>query len=93
MMGIPDFLPGADLVCKGIADLNCGIVTEESALVSIGAHRIRRAGIEVPAGIPDPEGRLYAMISRTHGNGAHSYYNSLIRRLVSFEQALECAKK
>ncbi|MCE9581587.1 MAG: hypothetical protein K8T20_03620 [Planctomycetes bacterium] len=89
MRAIPSGLPGEDLVTKGIEDLRCGLETLEAMLVSVGASRIRAAGVDVPKGIMDPEDRLYALIAQSHGDGAHSYYNSLIRRLVSFESALE----
>lgn len=85
-------LPGEDLVRKGVEDLRAGRETIESLLVSIGAHRIRHAGIDVPPGIPDPEHRLYHLLAAHFGDDAHSRYNALIRRLVSFERALECAK-
>jgi hypothetical protein len=43
-----------------------------------------------PGGDPvsDPEHRLYLTLSKTAGRAAHSQYNALIRRLVSFERAL-----
>ena len=36
---------------------------------------------------PYPEDRLYEKLAAQHGNAAHSRYNALIRRLVSFEHA------
>ena len=88
---IPQGLPGADLVKQGLKDLACGEETVPSLLVSIGAYRMRLAGLDIPEGIEDSEHRLYRMLGREHGNDAHSQYNALIRRLVSFERALECA--
>lgn len=42
---------------------------------------------------PDfPEDRLYARLAEEYGNGAHSKYNALIRRLVSFERAASCVQ-
>jgi hypothetical protein len=38
-----------------------------------------------------PEHRLYDFLARDEPDAAHSRYNALIRRLVSFERALECA--
>ena len=93
MREIPDDLPGADLIQKGIRDLREGRLTLESLLVSIGAHRIRDAGVDVPRGLSTPEERLYALVAEAEGDDAHSQYNSLIRRLVSFEQALECVSQ
>lgn len=88
---IPEGLPGAEIVSKGLADLARGEETVESLLVSIGAHRIGSCGIDVPSPIPDPEDRLYLLLARQFGDAAHSRYNAWIRRLVSFERAFECA--
>ncbi len=85
-------LPGAELVEKGIADLADGIESVEALLVSIGAPRLRRLGYAIPAPIDDPEQRLYALLARDGAAGAHSQYNALIRRLVSFERAAECVR-
>ena len=85
-------LPGADLVEKGIDDLSRGIESVESLLVSIGAPRLRsRAGLVVTGDIANPESRLYELLAETDSDSAHSRYNALIRRLVSFERAAECA--
>lgn len=87
-------LPGADLVEKGIADLDRGEVTIEAWLVSIGAVRIRDAsGIRVRGALAEPEAGLYAALARENEDAAHSRYNALVRRLVSFERALECASR
>jgi len=84
-------LPGADLVERGIADLEQGIESIESLLVSIGAPRLGALGLSVRSPIASPEHRLYALLVSEDGDGAHSRYNALIRRLVSFERAAECA--
>jgi hypothetical protein len=84
-------LPGAELVEKGIADLGNGIESLEALLVSIGAPRLRRIGLDVPPSLPSPEHRLYEMLARSESDSAHSRYNALLRRLVSFERAAECA--
>ena len=46
-----------------------------------------------PFGGDYPEHRLYDLLAATHGDGAHSQYNALIRRLVSFERAAECVSR
>jgi hypothetical protein len=84
-------LPGASLVQKGVADLNVGTESVEALLVSIGAPRLRSLGIELSAPIAEPEHKLYLLLAREKGNAAHSAYNALIRRLVSFERAAACA--
>ncbi len=85
-------LPGGDLIAAGLDDLRRGQATIASLLVSIGAPRLRRLGHAVPTVFPDPEQRLYAALAREHPAAAHSRYNALIRRLVSFERAAECAR-
>lgn len=84
-------LPGAELVEAGIADLERGVESVESLLVSIGARRLGRLGFDVPAPIRSPEHRLYARLCADGADSAHSRYNALVRRLVSFERAAECA--
>ena len=84
-------LPGGDLVAAGLQDLARGEETRESLLVSIGAPRLQRLGIDVPRPLDSPEHRLYTMLESSDASSAHSRYNALIRRLVSFEHALECA--
>jgi hypothetical protein len=81
-------LPGADLVEAGVADLAAGLETVPALLVAIGEPRLRQLGVHVPPGPDDPEHRLYALLARADSDAAHSRYNALIRRLVSFERAL-----
>ena len=85
-------LPGADLIEAGLADLSRGVETVESLLVSIAAPRLRALGYTVPAPVPDPELRLYHRLASLHGAAAHSRYNALVRRLVSFQRAAACAR-
>lgn len=88
-----DRFPGGDLVAKGLADLATAPEREtmEALLVSVGAYRLRQAGLDVPETAPEPERRLYELLASGDPDTAHSRYNALIRRLVSFERALECA--
>ncbi len=83
-------LPGADLIQRGVADLRARKETAEALLVSIGATRLRSVGVEVPSPIESPEHKLYRLLARERGNAAHSAYNALIRRLVSFERSAQC---
>jgi hypothetical protein len=76
-------LPGEELVTHGRR-------TIEALLVSIGTHRLRALGLPVADPIPDPERSLYDLLSEESGDGAHSRYNALVRRLVSYERAAEC---
>ncbi len=83
-------LPGADLVERGLADLARGVESIVALLVSIGAPRLRGLGVEVAEAIPNPERKLYDRLATEDADSAHSRYNALIRRLVSFERAAEC---
>ena len=89
---IPPDLPGADLVEAGIDDLRRGEFTVEALLVAVGAPRLRNIGLDIPdapAWPESPELALYAAIGEREAGNAHSRYNALIRRLVSFERAME----
>lgn len=83
-------LPGAELVQRGLDDLARGVESPEALLVSIGAPRLRSFGFAVERAIPDPEHRLYRRLALDDADSAHTRYNALIRRLVSFERAAEC---
>ena len=83
-------LPGEDLIEIGIADLGRGVDSVEALLVSIGAPRLRRIGFDIPRTIASPETALYERLAESDQDSAHSRYNALIRRLVSFERAAEC---
>jgi hypothetical protein len=91
-MEVSDALPGSDLISQGLRDLASGTESIESLLVLVGAPRLRRLGFDVPDDDnPDfPEDRLYAKLAEEDSDSAHSRYNALIRKLVSFERASEC---
>jgi hypothetical protein len=85
-------LPGGDLVEVGFNDLTRGVETPEALLVASFASRLRRLGLPVPPHtIAEPEHRLYRLLAAREPDAAHSRYNALIRRMVSFARALECA--
>lgn len=91
---VSDALPGGDLIEAGLADLRAGRETIAALLVAIGSPRLRRLGLELPEKLPDnPEHRLYELLASEGSDSAHSRYNALIRRLVSFERAAECVTK
>lgn len=86
-----DDLPGAELVLPGIEDLRRSVESVPALLVAIGHPRLSRLDLDLPAnGFDQPEDRLYALLAAEHGDAAHSRYNALIRRLVSFERAATC---
>ncbi len=87
-------LPGGDLVRQGLEDLQQGVESAPSLLVRMYAPRLKRLAIDAPDYDPRdelPGHRLYALLQESHGDGAHSRYNALVRRLVSFARAAECA--
>jgi hypothetical protein len=84
-------LPGGDLIEAGLDDLAHGVESIASLLVSIGAPRLRRLGLRVDNPFPTPEHRLYELLRQSGADAAHSRYNALVRRLVSFERAAACA--
>jgi hypothetical protein len=84
-------LPGHDLVSAGLADLEAGRETECALLVAMASRRLRGVGIQVPeTAIRRPSHRLYELLSEA-GPGAHSRYNALLARIVSFARAAEHA--
>jgi hypothetical protein len=79
------------MIERGLSDIANGTESTFAFLVAIGAPRLRRQGLPIPPAeqLPlHPEHRLFEALSQ-EGRGAHSRYNALIRRLVSFERALE----
>lgn len=93
MREISDALPGADLIREGLRDLERGVESVPALLVLVGAPRLRRLGLEVPDTPYLPEHRLYDLLAIDDPDSAHSRYNALIRRLVSFERAAECVSE
>lgn len=84
-------LPGADLVEQGLADLERGVESTAALVVSIGAPRLAALGLRPARTLASPEHRLYARLAADDPDAAHARYNALVRRLVSFERAAECA--
>jgi hypothetical protein len=90
-----EVLPGGDLVREGLEDLRRGVESIPALLVLSGGPRLRRLDIEVPfvdTSLPLPEHRLYELLASAYGNAAHSRYNALQRRLVSFARAAQCGR-
>jgi len=87
-------LPGEELVRQGLSDLAENRVTDCSLLVLIAAAALKRLGIQIiepPVSRPY-EHALYSRLAERAGAVAHSQYNSLIRRIVSYLHALEREK-
>lgn len=92
MSALYDDLPGWEIVGAGLRDAAAGVESVESLLVEIAGPRLREHGLlaaPFPAAALDAEIRLYRLLARTHGDDAHGRYNALLRRLVSFERALD----
>jgi len=87
-------LPGEDIISAGIQDLQLRRETIPALLVAIGAPKLRSLGVKVPNPLPsNPEHRLYDLLSADEPDAAHSKYNALIRKLVSFQRAIPCVRK
>ena len=86
-----ELLPGAELVQQGLADLDQNLMTDFSLLLLIASPRLTALGLKIPElDFPRPyEHQLYTRLEERLGTDAHSHYNSLIRRIVSFARALE----
>ena len=85
-------LPGEEFVEPGVADLAAGRESVAALLLEIAAPRLRDAGLPIPKLGPqtlDAEIRLYRLLGAEFGNGAHSQYNALLRRITSLASALE----
>lgn len=79
------------MIEAGLNDLREGRETIAALLVAIGAPRLRSIGVELPRDLPStPEHRLYNLLAQDDSDSAHSRYNALLRRLVSYERAAEC---
>jgi hypothetical protein len=88
-----DGRPGADLIQQGLRDLAGGVHSAAALVVLIGAPRLRELGFAVPfSGVGNPEHALYDLLAREDPDSAHSRYNALIRRLVSFERAADLVR-
>ncbi|MFN0059607.1 MAG: hypothetical protein ACKVX7_14215 [Planctomycetota bacterium] len=87
-----DQLPGGDLVRTGVADLERRTESVEALLVSMALRQLRALGLEVASPIESPELKLYRRLEVELGDeAAHSRYNALRRRLVSFIKTAQCA--
>lgn len=86
-------IPGGDILVMGIRDLQANVRSENALLVLVGRPRLERCGIPVPAssrGDRGPEDELYEqLVTRLGRERGYSRYNSLMRRLVSLENALD----
>lgn len=81
-------LPGGDLIQKGLRDFQDGLQTVESLLVEICSPQLVAARLlQVQSHKLTSELELYRLLQKTERN-PYSKYNSLLRLLSSFKQAL-----
>jgi hypothetical protein len=91
MLDLQPDLPGFELVSAGLDDLQAGRESASALLVAMAAPRLRAIGIDVPQGGGEqPAHRLYELLTESD-EGAHSRYNALVARVVSFARAAEHA--
>ncbi|HUG27689.1 MAG TPA: hypothetical protein VMK53_05265, partial [Gemmatimonadales bacterium] len=62
----PEALPGAELVERGVRDLEARAETVEALLVSLGAPGLRALGFVVREPFEEPELRLYRHLAARH---------------------------
>ena len=84
-------LPGAELILQGIADAQMGKLTVFTCLLGIAMPTLEQGGVitgdwDITL-CQDPELTMYRLL-RAEAGDAYSRYNALLRRLVSFQQAL-----
>lgn len=87
-------LPGAEIVLPGIADIEAGRQSVYASAVQCAAPRLRRAGLNAPSatGNTPAAHALYRQLSEELGDRAHSRYNAILARVVSFAGAAERAR-
>jgi hypothetical protein len=86
-------LPGAEIVLKGLDDLDAGREPVEGAAVRVAATRLRAGGLSVPdcePGVGEPGHDLYRLLA--DDLDPYSRYNAILRRVDSFARALEGAR-
>jgi hypothetical protein len=87
-----DHLPGGEILSHGLRDLQAGVRSVDALLVLVAAPRLARCGIRIPqigSSSELPEHDLFRQLSVEHGPEAYRHYRSLLRRLISLENALE----
>ena len=81
-----------EILGNGLRDLEAGIRSVDALLVQVAAPRLTRCGIQIPptgSSSKLPEHELFRLLSVDHGPEAYRHYRSLLRRLVSLENALD----
>ena len=86
-------LPGGEIVLTGCADLEAQRDTAAASALRMASTRLAEVGISLPeSSCPHPAAHhLYDLLSTENEDDAHSRYNAIVGRLVSFLQAAEHA--
>jgi len=87
-----EHLPGGEILEPGLRDLRAGVRSVSALLLLIAAPRLARCGISIPGELSPsslPEHELYDLLVAEQGPEAYRSYRSLLRRLVSLENALD----
>ncbi len=86
-----DGLPGANLVRRGMADLEAGLRSPEALLVCVAPGRLRKLGLALSTGagpLPnEPELALYRALGAAGCDDPYYRYNALLREFDSFLEA------
>jgi hypothetical protein len=83
-------LPGYELIQKGLEDLRINTESYYTALLYSAETRLLKLGIELSGKRPENSAMLmYSLLKSEFGDGAHSKYNALNRRLLSFCKSRE----
>jgi len=88
-------LPGAEIVLPGIADLKRERMSVNALAVQAAASRLRHLGLEARStdDVEPAAHRLYKQLQQQLGDGAHSRYNAILRRVSKFIRAAEHANR
>lgn len=82
------------MVTVGLADLAAGRRTVEALLVASASVRLGELGFPIARSEPNSHLELYALLAEQQGDdAAHSRYNALRRRLVSFMRSATAASR
>ena len=82
-------LPGADIVQRGMADLDAGELSVDALLLCIHSENLRRLGLPIakPPTLDEPELRLYKLLCERNPDDAHAAYNAWVDRMDKFVRA------
>ena len=83
-------LPGYELIEKGLLDISLNRESYFTALLYSAESKLAKLGINL-GGLrpPDAVSQMYGFLQSEFGDGAHSKFNALNRRLISFCKSLE----